>query len=173
MRTRFTRDVNRKEHCMAGANKAGLSVLTKKLDSIKAKEVMTVNVLTTSQDATLVDIAHLMIEDRISGLPVLDKGGKVVGVITATDLFIVMDMIKSGDIVEGEKKAVSNPTVKFAMSTEIVKITPETTLSEIIALMKYKNVHTLPVFKGDKMVGVIGRRDVLRNFYAAIEELHL
>ena len=66
----------------------------------------------------------------------------------------------------------SNPTVKYAMSTEINKIKKNATLDEIIATMKYKNVHTLPVFDGGKMIGIIGRRDVFKNFYAIVKELY-
>ncbi len=158
---------------MEKVSKAGQNLLTKKLKAIKAEDIMTKNIITTTEDTTLVDIAQMMIRDRISGVPVVGKTGKIMGVITATDLFVVMDMIKSGDIVEGEKKAVFNPTVRFAMSTEVVKIKPTTTLEEIITIMKYKNVHTLPVFKGDDAVGVIGRRDVFKNFYSAVASLSL
>jgi CBS domain-containing protein len=133
---------------------------------------MTTHVITTTEDTALADIAELMIKTRISGLPVLTKHNKMAGVVTAEDLFVIMDMIKSGDIVENGTIAVSNPTVKFAMSTEAIKITDQTTLDEIIAVMKYKNVHTLPVFKKNKMVGVIGRRDVFRNFYAVVKDLY-
>ena len=143
--------------------------LTKRLRSIKAKDIMTKDVITTTEDMTLADIAQLMTKTRISGLPVIGKRGKIVGIITAVDLFIVMDMIKSGDVMENGVMAVSNPTVKFAMSTEVIKIKKNTTLDEIIAIMKYKNVYTLPVVEANKMVGVIGRRDVFRNFYAAVK----
>ena len=158
---------------MAKSKRPKLKDLTRRLKSIKAKDIMTKDVITTTENTTLADIAELMIEARISGLPVIGKKGKIIGLITATDLFIVMDMIKSGDIVENGKIAVSNPTVKFAMSTEVIKIKKNTTLDEIIAVMKYKNIHTLPVFEGKKMIGVIGRRDVFKNFYAAVKKLYL
>lgn len=143
------------------------------LKSIKAEDIMTREVITTTEDTTLSDIAQIMIKRRISGLPVMGKKGNLAGIITATDLFLVMDMIKSGDVVSDDQMSASNPTVKFAMSTEIVKLKKATTLDEIIALMKYKNRHTLPVFEGGKMVGVIGRRDVFKNFYSAVKDLEL
>ena len=150
-----------------------LKTLTKKLKSIKAKDIMTKSVITTTEDTTLADIAKVMIKARISGLPVIGKNKGIVGVITADDLFIVMDMIKSGDVMEDNVMAVSNPTVKYAMSTEVIKINKNTTLEKIIAVMKYRNVHTLPVVEGKKIVGVIGRRDVLKNFYAVVKNLYL
>jgi len=144
-----------------------VTALTKRLKSIKAKDIMSRDVITTREDIGLADVAELMITERISGIPVIGKGNKVVGMLTATDLFIMMDMIKSGDFIEEGSQSSSHPTVKYAMSTEINKIKKGTTLGEIIILMKYKNIHTLPVFEGNKMVGVVGRRDVFKNFYAA------
>lgn len=153
--------------------KPKLDQLTKRLKDIKAKDLMTEYVITATEDTSLVDVAEMMIKARISGLPVIGKRGKIVGIVTANDLFIVMDMIKSGDVFEGGAAAVSKPTVKFAMSTEIVKIKKNTSLDKIIAIMKYKNVHTLPVFEGNRMIGVIGRRDVFKNFYRVEKELYL
>ena len=150
-----------------------LDELKRRLKSITAKDIMTKNVITTTETATLSEIAEIMIKARISGLPVIGKKGKIEGIITEGDLFLVVDMIKSGDIIENGLKPGSIPTVKFAMSTEVIKIKTSTTLEEILSIMKYKNAHTLPVFEGNKMVGIIGRRDVFNNFYAAVKGLYL
>jgi CBS domain-containing protein len=157
---------------MGRAVKSKLENLAKKMKMVKAKDIMTKDVITATEDATLADIAELMIKIRISGLPVIGKKGRVVGMITATDLFLVMDMIETGDVIRNGMLANANPNVKFAMSTEIVKIKKNTSLDEIISIMKYKNVHTLPVFEGNKMVGIIGRRDVFKNFYSAVKDLY-
>ena len=103
-----------------------LRSLTRKLKSVKAKDIMTKKVITTTEGKNLSDIAKLMTKNRISGLPVLRKKNKLVGLITATDLFVVMDMIKAGDVVSSDMQAISNPTVKFAMSTQTVKIKKNT-----------------------------------------------
>jgi len=153
--------------------KSKLSDLTKQLKAVKAKDIMTHYVITTTEDVPLADVSETMIKARISGLPVLGKKDKMIGMITATDLFIMMDMIQSGDITENGFMATSSPTVKFAMSTEINKIKKSTTLDEIIAIMKYKNVHTLPVVESGKLVGIIGKRDVFKNFYAVVNKLEL
>ena len=145
--------------------------LVKKLKLIKAKDIMSKDVITTTENTSLADIAELMTKMRISGMPVVRKKGKVVGLITMKDLFIVMDMLKFGDVVEEGLKAIANPTVKFAMSTEIIKAKENMTLDEIINIVRSRNVHTLPVFRGNKMVGVIGRRDIFKNFYAVAKGL--
>lgn len=149
-----------------------LKRLTKKLRAIKAKDIMTKKVVTTQQSATLAETAKLMTKARISGIPVMAGKGRIVGIVTATDLFIVMDIIKFGNAVEEDALPVSDPTVKFIMSTEVIKVKKNTTLEEIITLMKYKNAHTIPVFSANKMVGVIGRHDVFKNFYAAVKDLN-
>ena len=156
-----------------GRNKrTKLDALSVKLKEIKAKDIMTREVITTTENAHLADIAELMIKKRISGLPVLDKKEKMIGTITVQDLFLVMDMIKSGDIVGKNGFTVSEPTVKFAMSAGTLKVDKDTTLEEIIVIMKYRNAHTLPVFDGGKMVGVVGRRDIFKNFYSAVKEVY-
>ncbi|MFH1777159.1 MAG: CBS domain-containing protein [Candidatus Omnitrophota bacterium] len=44
-------------------------------------------------------------------------------------------------------------------------------LNDIIVLVKYKNIHTLPVIEGSKLVGIIGRYDIIKNFYSIVESL--
>ncbi|HDZ77564.1 MAG TPA: CBS domain-containing protein [Candidatus Omnitrophica bacterium] len=156
---------------MSKARNNKLDKLAVKLKSIKAKDIMTKNVISTHEDATLAEVAEILIKRRISGMPVKNKKGKIIGVITTNDLFIVMDMLESGDIVEDGRIGAFNPTVKFAMSTDFVHIKKNTTLFDIIALLKYKNVHTLPVFEGRKVSGVIGRRDILKHFYSAVRQI--
>ncbi|MFH1996987.1 MAG: CBS domain-containing protein [Candidatus Omnitrophota bacterium] len=157
---------------MANRSKPKLDDLTNVLRLIKAKDIMTKHVITTTEDASLADIAELMMKMRISGMPVVAKNGSIRGVVTLEDLFVVMDMIESGDIVENGVSAAVSPTAAFAMSAEVVTVKENTTLNEIIAIMKNKSVHTLPVLRKGKMVGVIGRRDVFKNFYAVVKDLY-
>ena len=158
---------------MAETGKLELKALTRELKSIKAKDIMTKGVITTTEDSTLADVAKIMIKVRISNIPVVGKKGQIVGIITTNDLFLVMDMIKSGDVPEEDLKKFANPTVKYAMSTEVIKIKKNTSLDEIINIMTYKNAQDLLVFVGNKMVGIVGRRDVFKNFYTAIKKLYL
>jgi tRNA nucleotidyltransferase (CCA-adding enzyme) len=143
--------------------------LGKKLKSIHAKDIMTRKVLTVPQDLSLAEVAEKMVEQRVSGFPVTGKKGKVVGIITETDLFLVMDMIKSGDVIPNGEQTAGGPSVRFAMSSEVIRAKPDTTLEEIVRIMKYKNVYTLPVFQGARMVGIIGRRDVFHHFYRCLK----
>ncbi|MBP8717732.1 MAG: CBS domain-containing protein [Candidatus Atribacteria bacterium] len=147
-----------------------LDELTARLKQIKAKDIMTKEVITVNKEDTLADVAELMISKRISGFPVLEDN-EIIGIITANDLFLVMDMIKTGEILKNNSSDYSQPKVSFAMSTEVITVSPEGNLDEIIGLMKYRNIHTLPVTSQNKLVGVIGRRDVFKNFYCVVRDL--
>lgn len=156
---------------MAKHAKTKIDKLVEKLKAVKAKDIMTEDVISTTENTTLADVAKIMVQKRISGMPVMNKKKKVTGVITATDLFVVMDMIEKAEVAENGKTGGFNPTVKFAMSEGVPKIKKSTDLNEIIRMMKYRNLHTIPVFQGNKLVGVIGRRDIYRKFYSALKEL--
>ncbi|MDD3375669.1 MAG: CBS domain-containing protein [Candidatus Omnitrophica bacterium] len=136
--------------------------LEEKLNSVKAQDFMTTNVVMAQEDLSLAEVADFMIKKRISGLPVSGKDGQPTGMITATDLFTLIDIIRSGSI----KEDALNPKVSFAMSARIISIEKTTSLAEIIDIMKRKNIHTIPVYEDGKMVGVAGRRDVFKNFYS-------
>jgi CBS domain-containing protein len=153
---------------MENNKRLNLQKLIENLKQIKAKDIMTKDVVTVTKDGTLADVAELMINKRISGFPVLEDD-KIIGIITADDLFLVMDMIKTGEIPEKNCQGCS-PKVSFAMSTEPITVNPDTNLDEIIALMKYRNIHTLPITIHDKLVGVIGRRDIFKSFYLAVKD---
>lgn len=155
---------------MKNHEKFTLQELTDNLKKIKARDIMTKDVITVKKDDTLDEIATLMIEKRISGFPVLEND-KIIGIITADDLFMVMDLIKTGEILTDNSENNSLPKVDFAMSSEFVTTEPETDLDEIIALMKYRNIHTLPIVENNKLVGVIGRRDVFKNFYCTVKNI--
>ena len=156
---------------MAEAKSPALAVLIKRLSLIIAEDIMTKDVISTTVDTPLADISELVIRKRISGLPVVNGDGQPVGVITATDLFAMMYKIESGETMEEDLSINPNPTVKVAMSKEILKIVKDTNLYEIINIMKSKNIHTLPVFEDDVMIGVVGRRDVVKTFYAVVKSL--
>ena len=156
---------------MVTRNGSRIDKLVSKLKVIKAEDIMTKDVITTKEEATLADVATIMVKKRISGMPVINSRGNVMGVVTESDLFIVMDIIDSGDVLESETKGGFDPIVKFAMSTDIVKISKNTSLFEIISIFKYQNIHTLPVLSGKKMVGVIGRHDIFKSFYNVVRKV--
>ncbi|MBE3092027.1 MAG: CBS domain-containing protein [Candidatus Atribacteria bacterium] len=145
-----------------------LKELTDNLKQIQAKDIMTKDVVTVTKDDTLDEVAELMISKRITGFPVIEDG-KIIGIITSDDLFMVMDMIKTGEVLKDNSTDDALPKVSFAMSTEVITVSSKADLDEIITLMKYRNVRTLPVVNKNEMVGIIGRRDVYNNFYCTLK----
>jgi len=148
-----------------------LKELSARLKAIKAKDIMSPEVATIPEDATLAEAAKVLSRRRISGLPVTNRQGRVVGVVTTKDLFIVMDMVASGEAIEDAATALFDPTVRFAMSRLLERVNKNTPLDEIIALVKYRNLYTVPVFDGARLAGVIGRRDIFKVFYTTASDI--
>ena len=149
-------------------NNGKLKALDLKLKKIRAGEIMTKKVVTIGQHESIYTAAKLMIKKRISGIPVVSRSGKIQGIITENDLFMVMDMVKSGNVLLRKRSKSVIPEVGFAMSVDFGTVTPDATLDEIIVLMKYQNQHTVPVLEKGELAGIIGKRDVFENFYSAV-----
>ena len=151
--------------------------ITEKLSKIKIKDVMTRSVITTTTDEPLSDLADILIKTKISGVPVVTGDKKILGIITATDFLNLMDKIKQGAFGTLKEGKGINPKVHHVMTRNVTAITETHTLLDVVNIMCEKEIHTLPVVREEKLIGVIGRRDVIMYFYAAvrdaIEELKL
>jgi len=143
------------------------SEIEQRLKKIKAVDIMSKFAITAKEDDTISSLAHLMMRFKISGVPVMSKSGKVSGIVTATDLFNLMKSV-TNNIEKGESiENFNNLFVRDFMSSEVVSITEDTTLYEMMKIMCSKNIHTLPVMVLEKneIIGVIGRRDILNACY--------
>ena len=125
-------------------------------------------VVAVGEDALVKDAAHLMMRDRINGVPVLDASKNIVGVLTLTDLFkAIHETIKNEDvdflteILHRKDKKVSE-----IMTRNVLAISLETRLHEIIAIIIEYNIHTFPVMEKDKLIGIIGRHDILNAVFS-------
>jgi predicted transcriptional regulator len=143
--------------------------MEKKLKKIKAVDVMSKFAITARNTDTIESLAHLMMRFKISGVPVVSNNEEIVGILTAKDLFSLMKAITS-DIDNGlELLKYQDLKVDTIMTKDVITITEETTLYEIIKIMCNKNIHTLPVMgvENKEIAGVIGRRDILNAFYVS------
>ena len=145
---------------------------------LKAKDIMTKKVVTVSPE-TKIDLAgKLLLENHFNGLPVVDPEGRLKGIICQDDLivqqkkfplpsvFTFLDGIiplTSSKHLEKEIQKMAAITVGQAMTPDPVTVSPETPLEEIATLMVKKNIHTLPVVEKGKLVGVVGKEDILRT----------
>ena len=142
-----------------------------------ARDIMTRNVVTVKKDQPISDLSKLFIENHFNGVPVLDDAGKVIGVVTQSNLIeqnknlhipTVIALFDAVLFLESEKKFESD--VKKLTGSKIediyhknpITVSPDTELNEITTIMAEKDVHTLPVLENDKLVGIIGKKDVIR-----------
>jgi CBS domain-containing protein len=145
---------------------------------IKAKDIMTGEVVTVDPETEIIRAARLMLDNHLSGLPVVDKEGNLKGIICQSDLMAQQKKIPlpsffvlfnstisfpSQKTIESEVKKMAAFKVSEAMTPDPVTVDPETTLEEIATLMVKHNIHTLPVFDQGKLVGIIGKEDILRT----------
>jgi CBS domain-containing protein len=141
---------------------------------MRAHQIMTRTVVTVTPETTIVDAANLMLQRHVSGLPVVDGSGKLVGVVSEGD-FIRRSEIGTGRrrgrwlrFILGPGKSASDfvhehgHKVGEVMTRSPLTITEDTALAEIVALMEKNNVKRLPVVRGDKMVGIVSRANLLQ-----------
>ena len=144
---------------------------------IKAKDIMTRKVITVSPQMEIIEAANLLLEKRINGVPVVDTAGELVGILCQSDLiaqqksipipsfFTLLDgyiSLTTSKRMDKEVEKIAATKVAEAMTTDPVTVDPETDIEKIAALMVGKNYHTLPVVDGSKLVGIVGKEDVLR-----------
>jgi len=136
-----------------------------------AKDIMTRDVEVVKETMRIGQLTHLMLDSRVSSFPVVNNNKRLIGLVTINDLFSLVDKIawncariskkrKRINIQQGIDKYKNQP-VKDIMSTNVFSITPDTPLIEIIEAVVKWRIHTFPVMKGNKLVGIIGRHDVL------------
>ena len=147
-----------------------LKNMEEKLKSIKAASIMSRFAITIKENESVMNLAHLMMRFKISGVPVIDKNGEICGITTATDLFNLMKEVIR-DIDKGKITTdYFDMKVNTLMTKDVVTITEETSLYEIMKIMCERNIHTLPVMviAQKEIMGVIGRRDILNAFYVGL-----
>jgi CBS domain-containing protein len=134
---------------------------------MKAGDLMTTGAARIRPDAPLADAVRLMVEHRISGLPVVDAGDKLVGIITEGDFLRPDDgnMPHVLDILAGGATTVAGDLrsrrVEELMTRDPVAIAVETPLEEVVALMNRHKVKRLPVLTQGKVVGIVSRANLL------------
>lgn len=112
---------------------------------MKVSDVMTQKVITVREDQSKEQAARLLARHHISGLPVINKEGTLVGVVTEYD--VIAKIGKSvGDI----------------MTREIISVTPDTDLETASDLLVHERIRRLPVLDEGRLVGIVSRGDVVR-----------
>lgn len=132
------------------------------------ESIMTDKVVKIKDNATIKQVAHILLRFRINGLLVISsKTNEIIGVITTTDLLRLLDKALSRSKNRLERlKEVGNIPVMSVANRSIVGVQKHDKIKKAVVIMHKKSVHTLPVYDGDRLVGVIGRHDVLNLAFA-------
>lgn len=139
------------------------------------KNIMTSNVITITPESSIKEVGRILKEKRISGLPVVDNDGELVGIITLTDMFKILGQIyhwrkietkapelKISEMFEKEKEEAK---VSIYMTKAVFTVEEDEPIEAVMDLMFERNVHTIPVTKKGKIVGVVGRRDLMYSCF--------
>jgi CBS domain-containing protein len=145
---------------------------------LKAKDIMTEKAITLKPDTDIVSAVKTLLENKINGVPVVEDDGSVIGVLTQSDLvaqqkelklpsfFTLLDGVfplSSYEELDKQLQKISAIVVREAMTPAPATVTPETKIAQIATIMADKKLYTLPVVENGKLIGVVGKEDVLRT----------
>lgn len=145
---------------------------------LKVKDIMTTDVIRVTPETEIGHTAKLLLEKRINGVPVVDEKGTLVGILCESDLiiqqkrfpipsvFTLLDGLfsfTSTKRLEEEIKKMSAVVAADAMTPNPLTVTPETTIEEVATIMVERKLNTLPVVDGGKLVGIVGKNDILKT----------
>jgi CBS domain-containing protein len=140
---------------------------------MKARDVMTRKVIATAPDASIREAVRLMLQNRISGLPVVDAAGKLVGMVTEGDF---LRRTETGterkrtrwlEFVTGPSRLATEyiqshgRRIAEVMTPDPVTISEDTPLDEVVSVMEKRRIKRLPVVANDKVVGIVSRANLL------------
>jgi CBS domain-containing protein len=149
---------------------------------MKASEIMTLAVYTIRPDASVRDAARLMVEQGISGLPVVDPGGKLVGIVTEGDF---LRRAETGterrrphwlEIVVGPSRLASDYVrthgrkVEEIMTPDVVTVSTATPLQDVVEIMEKRRIKRVPVVRDGAVVGIISRANLVQALARLAEE---
>jgi CBS domain-containing protein len=144
---------------------------------VRVADVMTRDVLTVGPETSVQDVARLLWSRGISGVPVVDAAGALVGIVSELDLLVrnanlhipqylrVLDvMIPLGGRHEFDQeiRRALGATAADVMTADVTTVEPQTDLADAATLMLDKDVNRLPVLDGGRIVGIISRADFVR-----------
>ena len=145
---------------------------------ITVRDIMTTPVITVTPDMNIASAAKILLDNRVNGAPVVDDKGRLVGILCQSDLiaqqkklpiptlFTFLDSViqlSSAKQIEKQIRKIAALTVAEAMTPDLVTVHPDTGIETVAALMVDNKFHTLPVVENSRLVGIIGKEDILRT----------
>lgn len=140
---------------------------------MKASDIMVTDVITVKPDSTVEDVAALLLKHRISGVPVVDAGGQMIGIVSEGDLLRRaeagtehdrswwLQMLMGREVLAAEYTREHSRKVADLMTREVITATPDTPVSEIAELLERNRIKRVPIVAGGKLVGIVSRANLL------------
>jgi CBS domain-containing protein len=149
---------------------------------MNASDVMTRTLLPVRPDATVAEAIRTMLDNRISGLPVIDEAGRLVGILTEGDLLRRgetgterqrsrwLEILMDPGRLAGEYVRTHGRKIGEVMTRDVVSVTLDTPLKEVVELMERHRIKRVPVLHGEVLVGILSRADLLRALLGRLQE---
>jgi len=140
---------------------------------MKAQDVMTRDVITIDPDSTVLQAARLMLQHHVSGLPVVDGNGNLVGVLSEGDFLRRretkterrrsrwLEFLMGPGRIAAEYSHSHGSKVSEVMSTDVQSVEQDTALEDIVELMERKRIKRVPVLCGGQLVGIVTRSNLM------------
>ncbi|RME43544.1 MAG: CBS domain-containing protein [Chloroflexi bacterium] len=143
----------------------------------RVRDIMTKDVVTVYPETSVSEIARLMSEHDISGLPVVDEDDRVLGVVTELDMIVRNTRFKMPAFIafldaiiyletpghyRERVKHILGTTAREIMSEPAVTIGPDASIEELAELMVNRRMNPIPVVENDRLVGIVSRSDIIR-----------
>ena len=142
---------------------------------LAAKDIMNKKVIVISKDASVAELAQLLLRNKIAGVPVTDKDNNIVGMVSETDIITKeadlnvsvsfnYSILKSLESYTKSTKEYLDTKVEDIMSHEVAAIKEDTPISKIASLMINDNVNRVPVVDdNNKLIGIVAREDIIKS----------
>ena len=140
---------------------------------MKAADIMTRAVVVVSPNTAVAEIARVMIDSRISAVPVVDEG-KLVGIVTENDLLRRVELqterqrprwlhfLTSDDTLLAEYVKSHGQTASDVMTQDVFTVRPDTPIADIADLFESRHIKRVPVLDGDRLVGIVSRANLVQ-----------
>lgn len=144
---------------------------------MRVKEIMSTNVLTVSKDTTIEEIANILADNKIGGVPVVDDSGIIIGIVTQKDMLYkdveprfpaMVEILGSLVFLKGarqhneELKKIVATKAADIMSPVVYTVNEETSVEEAAQLMVDRDIGRVPVVMDGKLTGILSRSDVVK-----------
>jgi CBS domain-containing protein len=137
---------------------------------MRAREIMSTPVITADPETPLKEVAEILARHRITGVPVVDGRGHLVGIISESDFVRKMEGEQHrgllGSLAEalGKTQKLQTQAASDVMTTRVVTGGPETSVRELTRLMSAHDVNRIPIVEEGRVIGIVTRADILRTF---------